>query len=1097
MTASGPARLQVAGGQPGLQPTRPSVPDVNLRDDNNCTPLHLALLNGHLEVVRLLLEAGASPHKGCEGSPPLHIAVCTGGQPGQEAFADEAARLLLARGAMPYDRDDHGRTPLHWAAVLGLTSLIGTLVQAAERLKQEAAATAAAAAAAAAAAVAQGAPATAVASQQRQGEEEGLPPLWIMQDKQGNTALHLAARHRQPDAVEALCHATTASAFSEGAAIAAGATNGGDAGNVNSLKALMKVRNKAGQTALHAAALAGCSASAAALLVRAAPGYASGKDKQGMTPAQMAARRGHAALAAQLAGALPAGPATAVQHASQHHSTLLVAPPQCLRHLTCPEPVVRGGQDPPPENVNRLRVLTTPGSGALRATEFEGSLRWDEAPKAAALSDVLRIHDWAYVRRIQALCDQIPDSPASVGHLDGDTAVSHHTFAAALAAAGAVCSAVDALVRREVRNAFCAVRPPGHHAGPSGIVTSAKDPLGSHGFCLFNNVAIGAAYAMSVYRHAGIKRVAILDFDVHHGNGTEACVAATIPSVRSFKVQTPYSEGMQAFPVYRPWLGAEDRDNIFFASVQGYGPKVEGMDVFVYPGSGATCDTRPPLTAAEAAAISAAGDAIGAEPPPQAPTVAGVEAAPAPPMAAGMTPAVPAASVGRMEVGPPSAPLAQAAAQAAAAEPVPPLPAAVPDAPPAQPAAAASVAVAAPPPVPSAAPASLTAAPAAAGPAAPAAAAAATPLPMDGVEAATGAAAVAMDVDPSSQPVHATVAGPPSAAAAATALPTPAAGAAGLGPGNGVEPGAVPTTEEDPDHEFVFKGGEVPPPEGPRIIDVGIPGPGPKVQLWRRAWRDKILPALVNFRPDIIFVSAGFDAHKKDEINFRYVGVTERDYEWLTDQLVQVANRCCEGRLVSALEGGYRIQGGLVSAFARSVAAHVRALAEPHSQAWDPDDAKWEREHEKRQRAEVEARRAAAATAERAARAAAAVESVVLVPPPRDQTAAAAAAAVPGPGQQQGLPEAPGAGIKGEGGPQADVAGALAPAAVALQNSSWPGTDVPGGGMPAVPAAAAVGIAQQGAGAEPDAKRRRRGTAVDYVALNRKLEAEQAAKGAF
>ena len=57
-----------------------------------------------MEVVRLLLEAGASPHKGCEGSPPLHIAVCTGGQPGQEQFADEAARLLLARGAMPYDR---------------------------------------------------------------------------------------------------------------------------------------------------------------------------------------------------------------------------------------------------------------------------------------------------------------------------------------------------------------------------------------------------------------------------------------------------------------------------------------------------------------------------------------------------------------------------------------------------------------------------------------------------------------------------------------------------------------------------------------------------------------------------------------------------------------------------------------------------------------------------------------------------------------------------------------------------------------------------------------------------------------------------------
>lgn len=66
----------------------------------------------------------------------------------------------------------------------------------------------------------------------------------------------------------------------------------------------------------------------------------------------------------------------------------------------------------------------------------------------------------------------------------------------------------------QVRNAFCAVRPPGHHAGPRGVVPSANDPNGSHGFCLVNNVAAGAAYAMNVHRRAGVKRVAILDFDV-------------------------------------------------------------------------------------------------------------------------------------------------------------------------------------------------------------------------------------------------------------------------------------------------------------------------------------------------------------------------------------------------------------------------------------------------------------------------------------------------------------------------------------------------------------------------------------------------------
>ena len=64
---------------------------------------------------------------------------------------------------------------------------------------------------------------------------------------------------------------------------------------------------------------------------------------------------------------------------------------------------------------------------------------------------------------------------------------------------------------------------------------------------------------------AGIKRVALLDFDVHHGNGTEACVAATAPSLRSFKFKTPFSEGSQTFPSFSPWLDTDDAENILFA----------------------------------------------------------------------------------------------------------------------------------------------------------------------------------------------------------------------------------------------------------------------------------------------------------------------------------------------------------------------------------------------------------------------------------------------------------------------------------------------------------------------------------------------------
>eukprot|EP00884_Botryococcus_braunii_P022188 jgi/Botrbrau1/8653/Bobra.0087s0008.2 len=113
----------------------------------------------------------------------------------------------------------------------------------------------------------------------------------------------------------------------------------------------------------------------------------------------------------------------------------------------------------------------------------------------------------------------------------------------------------------------------------------------------------------------------------------------------------------------------------------------------------------------------------------------------------------------------------------------------------------------------------------------------------------------------------------------------------------------------------------------------------------------------------MIFLSAGFDAHRKDEINFHYISIVEKEYEWLTEQIVMVANKCCQGRIVSVLEGGYRIQGGVVSAFSRSVAAHIKALQDPNSQVWNEEDAKIERKREEQRRA-VEAERLATLEAE-------------------------------------------------------------------------------------------------------------------------------------
>ena len=130
-----------------------------------------------------------------------------------------------------------------------------------------------------------------------------------------------------------------------------------------------------------------------------------------------------------------------------------------------------------------------------------------EAPEAA-LEDLLRVHPRPHVER---LLRAVPKS----GHvgIDADTVLSPASGEAALRAAGAVVAAVDAVARGEADNAFCAVRPPGHHAEPQRAM----------GFCLFNNIAIGALRARAVHN---LHRIAVIDFDVHHGNGTQAAFAA-------------------------------------------------------------------------------------------------------------------------------------------------------------------------------------------------------------------------------------------------------------------------------------------------------------------------------------------------------------------------------------------------------------------------------------------------------------------------------------------------------------------------------------------------------------------------------------------
>ncbi len=134
----------------------------------------------------------------------------------------------------------------------------------------------------------------------------------------------------------------------------------------------------------------------------------------------------------------------------------------------------------------------------------------------ASLADIELAHGRMHVAAIRGLTDVLGEEIAAGGPshtmVDPDTSLNIHTWDAALRAAGAALAATDAVMAGELANAFCSVRPPGHHA--------CRDT--AMGFCFFNNVAIAAKYALE--RH-GLQRVAIIDFDVHHGNGTENIVA--------------------------------------------------------------------------------------------------------------------------------------------------------------------------------------------------------------------------------------------------------------------------------------------------------------------------------------------------------------------------------------------------------------------------------------------------------------------------------------------------------------------------------------------------------------------------------------------
>jgi Deacetylases, including yeast histone deacetylase and acetoin utilization protein len=156
-----------------------------------------------------------------------------------------------------------------------------------------------------------------------------------------------------------------------------------------------------------------------------------------------------------------------------------------------------------PETPARLEAI----EDQLILSRIDQFLDRREAPLADP-AELERVHTAAAVDYVREHSHALSLSGQSYHSVDGDTLLNKHSWKAALRAAGAAVAATDAVLAGELDNAFCAVRPPGHHATPAKAM----------GFCLFNNVAVAARHAIDVH---GLERVAVIDFDVHHGNGTE------------------------------------------------------------------------------------------------------------------------------------------------------------------------------------------------------------------------------------------------------------------------------------------------------------------------------------------------------------------------------------------------------------------------------------------------------------------------------------------------------------------------------------------------------------------------------------------------
>ena len=247
------------------------------------------------------------------------------------------------------------------------------------------------------------------------------------------------------------------------------------------------------------------------------------------------------------------------------------------------------------ENSDRIACVMKEPFGVIHNEFIAPRVKVETEFEDGTYGDLIMCHDGNYLSYIKTICLSIP--PDRIRQLDTDTAITRETWKSSIRAVGAVIHTVNEVMLKRAKNGFCPIRPPGHHSGIFGPVSITDDEIEplrekcpgykdliTNGFCIFNNVAVAAGYLMNVHR-ASVKRIAIIDFDIHHGNGTEdilECLKYPGKTFSETSSEIIFGEQHREKKVYKPWLTEDDFSNVFFVSSHLH----DQSNGIFYPGSG-------------------------------------------------------------------------------------------------------------------------------------------------------------------------------------------------------------------------------------------------------------------------------------------------------------------------------------------------------------------------------------------------------------------------------------------------------------------------------------------------------------------------------